>query len=304
MKKSTSTKKASAKKSPAKKAAAKKSPAKKAAAKKAPAKKAAAKKAAKAPSPKKVAPKKAPSSKTIKQAKVSAEVKDAGGGISPKSGLGFSLDDVRRVLQAKASVSVTDSQAQKTKARKTAAAKKAKAKKQKFAAASVSDILGFNPKQRKTPEERREQQVPKKFLSYYRVLIKLRNELRDDLDSHSQGTLLTSSKEESGDLSSNSTDSGSESFDRDIALSMVASEQEALQEVDAAIDRIFDGTFGICQETGKPVKRDRLKAVPFTRFSLEGQIMHEEGSGRQVERGGIFTNLSESVPGMEPDSDT
>ena len=146
--------------------------------------------------------------------------------------------------------------------------------------------------------------MPKKFLPYYRVLINLRDELRDGLDSHSQGTLLTSSKEESGDLSTNSTDAGSESFDRDVALSMVASEQEALHEVEAAIDRMFDGTFGICQETGKAIKRDRLKAVPFTRFSLEGQALHETGSGRQVQRGGIFTNLSEAVPGMPTDDDS
>ena len=164
--------------------------------------------------------------------------------------------------------------------------------------------MGFNPNQRKTPEQRREAKVPKKFLSYYRVLVKLRDELKDGLDSHSQGTLLTSSQEESGDLSSNSSDSGSESFDRDIALSMVANEQDALQEVEAAIDRIFNGTFGICQETGKPIKRDRLKVVPFTRFSLEGQALHEQGGGRQVQRGGIFTNLSETVPGMETDDET
>ncbi|MGE4550734.1 MAG: TraR/DksA C4-type zinc finger protein, partial [Opitutales bacterium] len=119
-----------------------------------------------------------------------------------------------------------------------------------------------------------------------------------------QGTLLTSSKEESGDLSSNSSDSGSESFNRDVALSMVASEQEALHEVEAAIDRVFDGSFGICQETGKPIKRDRLKAVPFTRFSLEGQALHEQSDGRLVERGGIFTNLSEDVPGMPTDDDS
>ena len=49
----------------------------------------------------------------------------------------------------------------------------------------------------------------------------------------------------------------------DVALSMVASEQEALDEIEDAIDRIFDGTYGVCQETQKPIKKARLKAVPF-----------------------------------------
>ena len=105
-------------------------------------------------------------------------------------------------------------------------------------------------------------------------------------------------------MSANSSDSGSESFNRDIALSMVASEQEALQEVESAIDRVFDGSFGICQQTGQPILRDRLKAVPFTRFSLEGQALHEQSEGRSVERGGSFTNLSEAVPGMPTDDDS
>ncbi|MFP6901751.1 MAG: hypothetical protein VCA36_12465 [Opitutales bacterium] len=238
-----------------------------------------------------------------KKAKVLADSKVAAETAPAVTATSFSMDDVRRILLDKGSDSVSDEKTQKKKFRKRAT-KKAKEKKQKFAAASVSDILGFNPNQRKTPEQRREAKVPKKFLPYYRVLIELREELKEGLDSHAQGTLHTSSQEESGDLSSNSSDSGSQSFDRDIALSMVASEQGALQEVEAAIDRIFDGTFGICQETGKQIKRDRLKVVPFTRFSLEGQALHEQGARRLVQRGGIFTNLSETVPGMETDDDT
>ena len=83
--------------------------------------------------------------------------------------------------------------------------------------------------------------------------------------------LATSARESSGELSINSSDAGTETFDRDVALSMVANEQEALNEIEDAIDRIFDGSFGVCQETKKPIKKNRLKAVPFTRFSVEGQ---------------------------------
>jgi len=298
MKKTTSKKRNSpAKKATAKKPVAKKAPAKKPAAKKAPAKQAAAKKAP-------VKKSQEAASSIAKQAKAAVEAKRKAKSPPETSSKGFSLDDVRQILKSKDSSTATGPKDQKAKVRKTSASKKGGSRKRKFSAASVSDILGFNPSQKKTPQETRESQVPKKFLPYYRTLVKLRDELRDDLDAHAQGTLLTSSKEESGDLSTNSSDAGSESFNRDVALSMVASEQDALQEVEAALDRIFDGTFGICQNTGKPIKRDRLKAVPFTRFSLEGQALHEQSEGRQVERGGIFTNLSESVPGMQTDGDS
>ena len=75
----------------------------------------------------------------------------------------------------------------------------------------------------------------------------LRNGLKGALGERSNETLGESAREASGELSINSSDSGTESFNRDVALSMVASEQEALEEIEDAIDRIFDGTYGICR---------------------------------------------------------
>ena len=66
---------------------------------------------------------------------------------------------------------------------------------------------------------------------------------------------IGASARESGELSLNSSDAGTETFDRDLALSMVANDQEALEEIEDAIDRIFDGSYGICQETNKPIKK-------------------------------------------------
>ena len=65
---------------------------------------------------------------------------------------------------------------------------------------------------------------------------------------------LASARESSGELSLNSSDAGTETFDRDVALSMVANEQEALNEIEDAIDR-FLTAFGVCQETNKPIKK-------------------------------------------------
>ena len=60
-------------------------------------------------------------------------------------------------------------------------------------------------------------------------------------------TIGASAKGESGELSINSSDAGTrETFDRDLALSMVANDQEALEEIEDAIDRIFAGSYGVC----------------------------------------------------------
>ena len=114
--------------------------------------------------------------------------------------------------------------------------------------------------------------MPSEWKSFYNDLMSLRASLKGALGERSSETIGASARESSGELSLNSSDAGTETFDRDVALSMVASEQEALEEVEDAIDRIFVGTYGICQETKKPIKKTRLKVVPFTRFSLEGKL--------------------------------
>ena len=219
---------------------------------------------------------------------------------APFSG-GFTLDDVRSVLDTKKSDTVkkkATTAPPKSKAKPTPKPTKKAPIKKKAAAASITDILGFNPKKSSTAPDRDESKVPTKWKPFYRSLLKIRTQLKEALGDHSEETIGASARESSGELSVNSPDAGSESFDRDVALSMVAGEQETLQEVEAAIDRLFEGTYGVCQETGKPIKQTRLRAVPFTRFSLEGQALYEQrGSKGRDKVGGVFATLSEASLG-------
>ena len=70
-------------------------------------------------------------------------------------------------------------------------------------------------------------------------------------------------------------DAGSESFERDMAYNLLSNEKEMIAEIDAAIERIRDGTYGICEVTGKPIPESRLEAIPFTRCTKEGQEIKE-----------------------------
>ena len=72
-------------------------------------------------------------------------------------------------------------------------------------------------------------------------------------------------------------------------MSLVSNEQELLTEIECAIDRIFQGTYGICEQTGNRITPERLKAVPFTRYSIEGQAEYEKKKRRTVQRGGAFS---------------
>lgn len=218
----------------------------------------------------------------------------------------FSLEDVRGILAKRKS----DSKVPKAKRKKeeakvespVSAPKKStkSVKVKKVQTASIDEILGFGSSAEPSRPIRDESKVPKEWQSYYSDLMSLRNSLKGALGQRSSETLGSSARESSGELSINSSDSGTETFNRDVALSMVASEQEALEEIEDAIDRIFDGSFGVCQETKKPIKKARLKVVPFTRFSLEGQTQYEQRNRKDRDMGGgIFATISDSTMGED-----
>tara|TARA_R100000027_G_scaffold67753_2_gene68560 strand:+ start:1706 stop:2641 length:936 start_codon:yes stop_codon:yes gene_type:complete len=228
----------------------------------------------------------------------------------------FSLEDVREFLKNR---KATGEEEIEVVPKKKVAAAPAKPKapapaataparpKQSFGAASVADLLGFDPTASGADDsanKSNEEDIPKKFLTYYRALVELHEQVYEGLHRHSEETLRRSNKEDSGDLSSygqHMADAGTDSFDRDFALSMVSSEQEALYEIDEAIRRIRDGSYGVCEITGKPISRDRLRAVPFTRYSVEGQMEVERGRKRTVQKAGIQGFDGEDSPVMSDD---
>ncbi|HEY6228684.1 MAG TPA: TraR/DksA C4-type zinc finger protein, partial [Verrucomicrobiae bacterium] len=75
-------------------------------------------------------------------------------------------------------------------------------------------------------------------------------------------------------------DRGTDEYDMGAALSLISSEQNALLEIDHAIRRIRDGTYGVCEATGKPIPPERLDAVPWTRFArdVEEKLEREQQS--------------------------
>lgn len=201
----------------------------------------------------------------------------------------FTFDDVQSLLKTKK----TAKEEEISKATKKVAKKKAQTvedvphQAQNLGAATLADILGFAPGPGAAKPG--EKKVPKKFKVYYDLLLSLRDHVYAELDLHTRETLKKSNKEDSGDIASYSqhmADEGTDNFDRDFALSLVSSEQEALAEINEAINRIYDGTYGICEITGEPIAEERLLAVPFTKHSLEGQKQLEKSKRFTVQRGG------------------
>ena len=228
----------------------------------------------------------------------------------PAKPIAFSLDEVRAIAKT---VSAKEAKSDKTAQAgiKPAAAKKAellakaKTTPHHVKAASLTDILGFNPRRGKSAEDLVEQDVPEKFKRYYKILIDLRKHLTAGIELHSEETLKRSAKDDAGDLSSygqHMADAGTDTFDRDFALSLVSSEQEALTEIDAAIKRIHDGSYGMCEITLKPIAKERLLAVPFTRYSAEAQKQLERNRHRSRTQAGLFGEMGEEGGKRDEDS--
>src|SRR5436305_229806 len=124
-----------------------------------------------------------------------------------------------------------------------------KPKQKPRAASSTADILGAL-----SPQANRAKIKPK-WARHYRNLLDLRTQILAQA-----GKLAREATESLPTYSMHMADAGTDSFDRDFALSMLSSDQDALFEIEAALKRIQSGTYGICELTGKPIPQQRLQA--------------------------------------------
>ena len=76
------------------------------------------------------------------------------------------------------------------------------------------------------------------------------------------------------------TDRASEEIDRSFELRTRDRERKLINKIDAALQRIEDGSYGYCDETGEPISIKRLEARPVATLSLEAQEMHEKAERR------------------------
>lgn len=119
----------------------------------------------------------------------------------------------------------------------------------------------------------------KKDLNYFKNLIlKIKEEIIDGL-KHSEDTLKKSPREASGDISGyafHMADLATDTYDREFSLDLASNERQLLYEIDEALKRIEDGTFGTCEVCKSTINKKRLKAIPYTHLCLKCQEAKEK----------------------------
>lgn len=121
------------------------------------------------------------------------------------------------------------------------------------------------------PDALKKPKISSKWASHYRRLSDLR-----DLLLRQKGALTQDANEEQPSFSEHMADAGTDSYDRDFALSMLSAEQNALYEIEDALRRIEDGTYGKCELTGKSIPIQRLDAIPWARFTIDAEKQLEQ----------------------------
>lgn len=120
----------------------------------------------------------------------------------------------------------------------------------------------------------------KKDLAEYKKLItKRKNDILDSISRVSQDTLKKSQKDASGDISGytfHMADVATDNYDREFSLGLASNDRQFLYELEDALKRIEDGTFGICEECKSVLSKARLKALPYARLCLDCQQKREK----------------------------
>lgn len=120
----------------------------------------------------------------------------------------------------------------------------------------------------------------KDLAELHAALLAKRAELLGDVKALHTEASRANRQDASGDLSSmpiHMADIGTDNYEQEFTLGLIESERQVLREIDEALDRMKNGTYGLCVATGKPIGRARLKAHPWARYCYDYKLQLEKG---------------------------
>lgn len=132
----------------------------------------------------------------------------------------------------------------------------------------------------------------KSELQFFRAQLQKQLDLiQGNLTALAGDNLKRSPIEASGDISAHSThmaDQGTDNFDRELALNLASSRQESLYDIEDALRRADEGTYGACESCGGAIELPRLKALPFAKKCMSCQNAAERGRTKYRPFGGTL----------------
>lgn len=119
--------------------------------------------------------------------------------------------------------------------------------------------------------------------------------IRAELVSMRDDILRTVRKQGISDVDNgDSVDQASQSIEKELMFELSDNERTTLDMVEAAIRKIDNGTYGLCEATQKPITRARLEAIPYARYSIAYQNQIEQKVTEAAEPGLDFSVIGET----------
>ncbi len=131
--------------------------------------------------------------------------------------------------------------------------------------------------------EAAEQTQPKRLsneqLEFFKTkLLSEKQRVLEEMGEMASSTLNKSISDQSGENSRYSYhlgDVASLSYGREFSMGLAERQQNYLEQIDDALQRIEEGTYGICKVTGEPIPTERLEEVPVAKYSVRGKEILE-----------------------------
>lgn len=120
----------------------------------------------------------------------------------------------------------------------------------------------------------------KELADFKKLILKKKEEILEGIKHISEDALKKSQKDASGDISGytyHMADVATDTYDREFSLGLASNDREALYELDDALKKIDEGTFGICENCKSLIAKNRLKAIPSARLCVACQEKKEKG---------------------------
>lgn len=124
-------------------------------------------------------------------------------------------------------------------------------------------------------------------------LLDLHDSMVDQMNGISRDALAGTGDSDSSAFGMHQADAGSDAYDREFALNLLSQEQDAIHEIEDALRRIDEGTYGVCEGSGEPIPQARLEAMPFARCTVAYQEQLDRGDGPAIGNRGPVGTLFE-----------
>lgn len=121
---------------------------------------------------------------------------------------------------------------------------------------------------------------PRDIEMFRQMLLQKRAEILGDVSTLHDEALNKNRREASGDLSSmpiHMADLGTDNYELEFTLGLIEGERAILKEIDEALERIRQNTYGFCLATGQPIGKARLRAKPWAKYCYEYTLAQERG---------------------------